>query len=229
MKVSQALIPFKCILVLFAASAGTAPAEAKVQVSVAKFKDKTASGASVGPGCHGFYLWADRLGSAFSDLLVEHLGSDPRLEVMERDAIREIYDNEVALMNSEEDTSVQRGKFQRAKIAFVGVVDGFEYCEGGGAGGLNVGRLLGVGDITPVMKKSHASVSVLIRAVDTTTGKVLAQARAKKKQSRKSLGLAVEVSSIDAGVATFDQTPLGEIIREAVQEAGSGVLAKLKL
>ncbi len=206
-----------------------APTWAKVPVSVAKFTDKTASGASVGPGCHGYYLWADRLGDAFSDLLVESLGEDSRLEVLERDAIGEVYDQEVALVNSQADKSIKRGQFKKAKITFVGVVDGFEYCEDGGRVGLNVGRIFGVGDITPSLRKSSASVSVLIRAIDTTTGRILAQSRAKKKQSRKSIGLWADISSIDFSGAKFKASPLGETIRDAIQEAGSGVVAKLKI
>jgi hypothetical protein len=74
-----------------------------VRVSVAKFTDKTSSGGSIGSGCHSYYAWADRLGGAFSDLLVEKLESNPKLEVLERSAIYDLYEKEVEKRNQEKD------------------------------------------------------------------------------------------------------------------------------
>jgi curli biogenesis system outer membrane secretion channel CsgG len=202
---------------------------APVRVSVLKFADRTARGASFGPGCHGFYLWADSLGSAFSDLLVERLEANPKLEVLERDAIGDLYEKEVDLVNSGSDTSIKKGQFKKARIAFVGVVDSFEYCESGDGASVNVGRFFGVGDITPSLRTSKATVSVLIRAIDTTTGKVLATARAKKEQSKRSVGFGVDTGTLDFKASDFRQSSLGEAIQEAVNEAGDGLISKLKI
>jgi curli biogenesis system outer membrane secretion channel CsgG len=200
-----------------------------VRVSVLKFTDRTARGASYGSGCHGYYLLADSLGNAFADLLVERLHADPKLEVLERDAIDTVYSKEVDLVNSESDHSIKKGRFKKARIAFVGVVDSFEYCESGSGAALNVGRIFGVGDITPSLRTSKASVSILIRAVDTTTGKILATARAKKEQSKRSVGLRLDTDAIDFKAADFRQSPLGEAIRAAVNEASDGILKRLKI
>lgn len=200
-----------------------------VRVSVAKFTDKTASGASVGSGCHSYYAWADRLGDAFSDLLVEKLQTNPRLEVLERDAIYDIYEKEVALINSSEDQSIKRGKFQKAKISFVGVVDAFEYCQSGSGAELDVGRLFGVGSIIPSLKSSKAMVSVMIRAIDMTTGRVLATSRSKKEQSKRSLGISADIENVDFSAKDFQQSALGEVIQEAINEAGDVILGRLKI
>jgi curli biogenesis system outer membrane secretion channel CsgG len=158
------------------AHATSPDAEKKVRVSVTRFSDKTASGASVGSNCHGYYLWADRLADAFADVLIEKLEATNKVEVLERDAIREIYANEVDLLNSD-DKSIAKGKFQKANVTLVGMVDGFEYCESGSGAAVNVGRLFGVDDIVPVLKTSSASLSVLIRAIDTATGRILGKLR----------------------------------------------------
>jgi len=200
-----------------------------VRVSVAKFTDKTASGGLIGSGCHSYYAWADRLGGAFSDLLVEKLESNPKLEVLERSAIYDIYEKEVDLLNSEKDKSISRGDFHKAKISFVGVVDGFEFCESGTGASINVGRIFGFGDITPSVKSSNAAISVVIRAVDTTTGKILATARSKKTQSRRGVGLDVDFDVVDFSGKDFRQTMLAETIREAIDEAADGILGKLRL
>lgn len=200
-----------------------------VRVSVAKFTDKTASGASVGEGCHGYFAWADRLGDAFSDLLVERLQANPRLEVLERDAIHTIYEKEVELANSGEDRSIKRGKFAKAKISFVGVVDAFEYCQSGSGASLDVGRLFGYAGFTPSLKSSNAMVSVMIRAVDTTTGRVLATSRSKKEQSKQSVGISADIKNLDFTATDFQQSALGEVIREAITEAGDEIVTKLKI
>lgn len=223
------VIVFSATLAIPSALAAESAAGAPVRVSVAKFTDKTASGTTSGEGCHSYSILAERLGNAFSDLLVERLQANPHLEVLERDAIGVIYDKEVALMNSEEDESIKRGKFQKAKISFIGVVDAFEYCQSGSGVSLDVGRLFGFGSIKPSLKASKAMVSVMIRAVDTTTGRVLATSRSKKEQSKNSFGLSADVENIDFAAAGFKQSALGEVIREAITEAGGEILKKLRI
>jgi curli biogenesis system outer membrane secretion channel CsgG len=226
-------LPVLLLLVLgmslvFSAQAASPNAEKKVRVSVTRFTDKTASGASGSGTCHAYYLWADRLGDAFADVLVEKLEATNKVEVLERDAIREIYANEVDLINSD-DTSVAKGKFQKAKVTLVGAVDGFEYCESGSGAAVNVGRIFGVGDIMPVLKTSSASISVLIRAIDTATGKVLGTARSKQSQSKRSIGLLANIEGIDFAGADFRQTSLGEVIEKTIEEATGRILGKLRI
>lgn len=213
----------------FAAFGSNSPQGERVRVSVAQFTDRTSRGGSFGSGCHAYYAWAEQLGSAFSDLLVEELEKNPRLEVLERGAISRVYENEIELVNSEADRSLKRGRFKKAKITFIGTVDAFEYCQSGSRAAVNVGSFFGIGNVTPSIKSSSAMVSVLIRAVDTSTGKVLATARGKSEQSKRGIGIDVSNDQIDFSGADFRQSPLGEAIKKAIQEAGGGVVVKLKL
>ena len=230
MKSSLSALLFALVLLSSLEALGaTTPNRDKVRVSVTKFADKTARGASYGSGCHGYYAWADSLGNAFSDVLVEKLEANKRVDVLERGSIDAIYEKEVTLVNSEDDKSINRGKFQKAQITFIGVVDGFEYCENGTKAAVNVGSLFGLGDITPTLKSSNASISVLIRAVNATTGKVLATARSKKTQSRRGVSITAHIDAIDFSGADFRQTPLGETVQEVIGEASEQLISKLKL
>lgn len=197
-------------------------------VSVAKFSDKSARSGTYSGDCQSLAIWWDSLGDAFSDLLIEKLESNPKLEVLERETIAEIYSNEVNLENSD-DTSIERRKFKKAKITFVGVVDGFEYCSSGSAGKIDVGSLFGAPGIKIGAKTNKATVSVLIRAIDTATGKILATGRAKKEQNKTGIGLSVDSGPIDLSGSNYKQSALGEAIHDAIFEATNSILEKLKI
>jgi curli biogenesis system outer membrane secretion channel CsgG len=225
----KALLSVLALIGSFSALASGPNDAGKVRVSVSRFKDKSASAASYGANCHGYAIWADRLGDAFSDVLVEKLEASGKVDVLERETIHDINGDEVHLANSSDDHSIVRGKFLKAKITFVGAVDGFEYCEDASGVGVNVGQLFGFGDVTPRMRNSSASLSIIIRAIDTTTGRVLATARSKQKQSRKSLGISGQIDSVDFDGADFRQSPLGESIQAAIADATSQILGKLRI
>jgi curli biogenesis system outer membrane secretion channel CsgG len=197
----------------------------KIPVSVSAFENKSATSYSPDSSCH-YWGWFSNLGEAFGELLIESLHSYPKFEVLERQQIQRIYENEVDLVNSD-DKTLKKGGFKKARITFVGVVDGFEFCEGSTGGSLDVGSLLGLGNITPSVRKSQAAVSLLLRAIDTASGRVLATSRSKKTQSSTSLGLDFSVEGVSAQGNDFKQSMLGETIREAIDEATSELVRKL--
>jgi len=197
-----------------------------IPVSVTAFTNKSSTSGDSGESCHSWAWFGNELGTAFSDILIENLKKNPKIEVYERENLNTIYENEVDLVNSN-DQSIKRGEFKKAKITFIGVVDGFEYCEEGSKIAVNIGSLFGIGDIVPAIKTSNATVSVLVRAIETQTGKVIVTARSKKEQKKNSLGLFVSVGGFDFGGTSFKQSALNETIQETLKDVSQQLLEKI--
>ncbi|MCM0605086.1 MAG: hypothetical protein KA715_03275 [Xanthomonadaceae bacterium] len=214
------------VLIALSTTTAWSAVDQKTTVSVNSFKQKAATSYREGAGCHG-WSWFSDLGNAFTDVLVEKLNDTDKYDVLERAQIGSIYESEVDLLNSEKDKSIQKGRFKKAKITFIGVVDGFEFCQNGSKVGFDMGGILGIGKLAPSLKISEATVSLMIRAVDTSTGKILATARSKKSQKGQSVGLDFSVAGVSAGGHGFKQTMLGETIQEAVGEATDELMKKL--
>lgn len=211
MKISVLLL-----LTLFAA----ANAEAATPVSVTRFENKASS-----PGCDkDWWWWRDHLGSAFQEMLITTLNKSENVEVLERETIKEIFDGEHELINSEEDQSLARGKFRKARYTFVGSVSEYEYCASDMGGGVNIGVLAGWDlPVAVKMNRASAKVAVDIRVIDTVTGRIVKSVRAEGEASDTGMG-------VDLGVADFaaaKKTPVGQAARAAIEKAAKDLLAAL--
>lgn len=205
------------LLLMFFAAAQT---EASVPVSVTRFENKAGS-----PGCDkDWWWWRDHLGSAFQDMLITALQQSEAVEVLERETIKEIYEGEHGLVNSDEDVSLAKGKFRKARYTFVGAVSEYEYCASDMGGGVNIGALAGwTLPVEVKMNKSSAKVAVDIRMIDTVTGRIVKSVRAEGDAADGGL-------SVDLGVADFaaaKKTPVGQAARAAIEKATKQLLSAL--
>ena len=80
-------------------------AENVTTVSVTKFTNKAASSGVDNQNCQSLEVLWTNLGDAFADVLIEKLESSPRIEVMEREMLSDIYDQEVNLKKFVKTTS----------------------------------------------------------------------------------------------------------------------------
>jgi hypothetical protein len=154
-----------------------------------------------------------------ADQLITVLSETGKYDVMEREHLRKMYDQEHELINADKETELTKNKFKTAQYSIAGAVTAFEYCEKGGGGGLNVGKLVGIGSMRVGGKYAQAKVVMDLRVINTTTGQVMKSVRAEGDVSRAKLGVDGFVKGVDFDSEGFSSTPLGEATREALEDA----------
>lgn len=207
-------------------SAWTADGEtsqSKRAVSVVSFKNGSATGGgSMGSECRGWDWFGGNLGDAFQERLISVLKKSDQVSVLERQVIRNVYENEHELINSEKQRRLARGQFKVADYTLAGTVHSFEWCSSGGGLGVDLGLIsLGV-------KRSHATVGVEIRVIETTTGEVVATFSGKGDSSSTRVDADLLTKNVGLKTEQFNNSPLGEAIDQAIAEAGGSVLGFLE-
>jgi curli biogenesis system outer membrane secretion channel CsgG len=201
---------------------------AKIPVSVTAFTNEAAYVNNPEAGCYHYNFFDQRrIGTALQERLVAELVRDKRLMVLERKNIKDVYYGELQLINSHKTKQIEKGKFQQAKYTLVGVVKSFEWCTGGTGASLNVGRLVGIGDLSVGGKKNTATIEVEIRLIDTRTGEVIASESGSSDRSSVELGLKGNIRSVDFGGSQFKNSLLGKAIDEAIHDAASDILGEI--
>jgi len=201
-----------------------AEADSPIPVSVLSFKNKTGS-----MSCsQDWFWWQDHLGSAFQDMLLTELGKDSRFELLERENIRELNDQEVELINSESSKhKIEKGHFSKAKFSIIGAVSSYEYCADKKKIGVGVSALSGflgatglVGAVADTVNEvgisnAKAKIVIDVRVVDTKTGRIIKTVRAEGTAQRSNF-------VVDSTLASFEdaqKTPVGEAARMAIEKA----------
>jgi curli biogenesis system outer membrane secretion channel CsgG len=200
--------------------------ENKIPISVTQFKNRSAQTGNNGH-CRGWLWFNSDLGNAFQDLAVSQLQNYSKLNVLERDTIHKIYDNEVNLVNSEKSVAIEKGHFKKAKYTIVGVVNSFEYCSGNT--GIKAASVLTKTLFGADVDRETAKVEINLRLIETKTGEVIATASGVGEQSRTSASFDALNKNIDVGSQIFLQSSLSDAIKEAIHQGTEDLLAKSKL
>ncbi|MBC7420086.1 MAG: hypothetical protein H7328_05110 [Bdellovibrio sp.] len=196
----------------------------KIPVSVTAFSDK--SGAS---NCRFGWdnYWSRYIGNGFQEMLITELKKSDKLALFERENIKEIYSQEHELVNSENDVSIKKKAFKKAKYTFVGAVTEFEYCSSEEGGSVNVGsvaRAFGFSeapDFRVGRTGSKAKLTVDVRVIDVTTGEVI-------KTVTTSGEVIDSEFKVDANMLDYKNTknsPMGKAAREAISKAAHELIA----
>ena len=173
------------------------------------------------------------LGKGIADLLVDELLTDGQLRLLERKQLENVL-GEQNLSNSDRaDPSAasvaQLRKMLGARVLITGTITRFgsEEKQVGGAAGSVAGRFIGGAGA----KNTTALVALTARAIDTTTGEVLAGAKSEAKSSRKGLLLGGTVAgnsgAINMDSKEFRETILGEATEKAVKDLATQLAAKI--
>jgi curli biogenesis system outer membrane secretion channel CsgG len=193
---------------------------AKTRLSVTTFDNKAA-----GSDCYCNYYGA-HLGEGMADQLITKLSDIGKYEILERATIKDIYQGEHELINADQETAPERNKFRHAQYTIVGAITSFEECAGGVGAGLNVGRLIGIGDMDVKAKTKNAKVIIDMRVIDVKTGEVLKSVKASGTSHKTNVGAEGLVKGVDFGTDAFYKSPIGEATREAISNAADK-LAKI--
>lgn len=212
----------KILILGFAMSLLSLRASATTAVSVTSFQNKVGS-VSCG---QDWDWWQDHLGTAFQEMLITELVKNKNFEVLEREGIGAIYDQEVNLPNSEDDKSIKKNKFKKAKYTFMGAVTSYEYCAEKTKGGVSLGtvaRFLGSSvaaeELLPDVNvgSSTAKVVIDLRMIETATGRIVKSIRAEGSAKRSNFKIAGSIGTF----ADASETPVGEAARNAVESAAT--------
>jgi curli biogenesis system outer membrane secretion channel CsgG len=175
------------------------------------------------------------VGKGISDLLVKYLVKDGTYSVIERKAMDKIL-AEQNFSNSDRanpNSAAKLGKLLGVDAIIVGSVTQFgndnKNQNVGGAGG-GLGRF-GVGGFSH--KESKAVVGLDARIVDIDTAEILGVAEGKGESTRSSTGLlgggggwnGFGAGNVDFGSSGFQNTILGEAVKQAVEQMSTEVIA----
>jgi curli biogenesis system outer membrane secretion channel CsgG len=174
------------------------------------------------------------IGRGIADMFVEQLLNTSDLRMLERKAIEAVLaEQDLANSNRAAPSAAQAaslGKVLGANLLITGSVTKFgsEEKNVGGTAGSYAGRFIGGAGA----KNTTANVAVTVRAVDSTTGEILASVTGEGKSSRAGLLLGANVNgnfgSIDMNSRDFRDTILGEATDKAVKDATAKLISRLK-
>ena len=153
------------------------------------------------------------------EMLLTDLVNSGRYTVLERQVINEMYDGEHQLINSGAAVRPKAGQFKIAHYTIAAAVSEFEFCNGGMGGGLNVGRLTGIGELKVGASVAKAKVVVDIRVIDVETGEVIGSVKGKGKSKRTGFDFDGFIEGVDFGSSAFSNSPLGQAVRGAIENA----------
>ena len=175
------------------------------------------------------------VGKGICDLLVKYLVQDGTYSIIERKAMDKIL-AEQNFSNSDRanpTSAAKLGKLLGVDAIIVGSVTQFGNetkntnvgGNGGGFGGFGIGGFS--------HKKSKAIVAVDARIVDIDTAEILGVADGKGESSRESTSLTggggnwhgFGAGNVDFGASDFQETILGEAVKNAVQQLSTGLVA----
>jgi curli biogenesis system outer membrane secretion channel CsgG len=164
------------------------------------------------------------IGDGMADQLTDALTQNGQFIVMERENIKDVV-TEQDFANSgrvQKSQSAQTGKLVSAQIMVQGTITEFESKSSGNANGI------GFGGFHIGKSKSDATVGLIIRIIDTTTGEVLASQRVEGKAEASGSSLGVNAGGADFGTSDFKKTPMGAAVQNAIDQAVSLIADKLK-
>lgn len=174
------------------------------------------------------------IGQGISDLLVTTLVNDGSYSVIERAALNKVL-AEQNFSNSERadpTTAARLGKVLGVDAIIVGTITQFgNDSKSTGLGG--VGSRLGGGALGGAnFKSTKAVVEINARMIDVDTAEILAVASGKGESKRTSTSLTggggtwrgFGAGGVNFGSSDFQQTIIGEAVKQAVDEMGRGVI-----
>jgi curli biogenesis system outer membrane secretion channel CsgG len=175
----------------------------------------------------------DDIGKGIADLIVDGLVEDGTYRVIERKRLDAILAEQNFSNSDRADPAAAKvaniGKALGVKYIIVGSITKFGIEDKGmkiGAGAWGGGKF-GVGDVGT--KKGKATVAIAARMVDTTTGEIMAVAKADGTSSRSGLALGGAANHLGGdfaiGSSNFRETILGEATEVAVKAVVTKLIA----
>jgi len=173
------------------------------------------------------------IGKGIADMLVDELLASGQLRLLERKKIEAVLaEQNLSNSNRADPSAAEQATLRKilgARVLITGTVTKFggEESNVGGAAGVAAGRFLGGAGA----KNTTANVAITVRAIDSSTGEVLASVRGEGKSNRRGILLGGRVSgtggAFNMGSSDFRETILGEATDKAVKDAAAKLSASI--
>jgi len=165
-----------------------------------------------------------KIGEGLTEMLTSELFKTGRFVMVERAALSDIVKEQelgqTGLVRKE--TVARVGELLGAQLLVAGAVTEFEAQSKGGGGGV------GYRGFAVQLQASSAHVAVDVRLVDATTGQILSSLNAEASAQQTGLGFAARVQGVTFGSDAFQNTPLGQATREAIQKAVMFIIKEME-
>jgi len=182
---------------------------AKKSIAVAKFD---ANGAFL----NSYGGWD--VGGGLSAIMASELDNTGAFRVVNRsDLDAALYEQSLALQGLTAANTVKAGQLIGAQYLVRGSVTEFSNAKKGG--GLSVGGNVGkmFGGLSPQRRKGHIGIDVSV--IDSTTGAIVASTTVRKEVKKWAVAGNLTGDGWSVGGNKFENSELGEVAREAIQEA----------
>ncbi len=192
-----------------------APAQAaslKKIVAVSRFENKA--------GYSG--QWS--IGDGMADQLTDALMRSGQFVVLERQTLRDVTDEQDLAESgrAQKSNSARTGKLTSAQILIKGTVTEFESASKGGGGGVHIlGASFG-------SRTESAHVGLIIRLIDTTTGRVLDSQRVEGSAESTGISGSTSLPGVCFGGEQFFKTPMGKAVQETIDNAVDIIASRMK-
>ena len=168
-------------------------------------------------------------GEATGAMLSEALMATGRFIVVERAEVDDLIKEQDMGVEGRvtQATAAKFGNMLGASILVMGTVTQFEEQAAGRGGGIGL-PVPGIGSVSLGGNKMTAFVKVNLRMVDTETGKILSTHNADGTASGSGKGLGVGIKGITAQGNTSKQTPIGQALQDAIDQAVAHIITVME-
>jgi len=166
------------------------------------------------------------IGGGLSAMLTTALDQSGRFVILERANLdRVIGEQQIKAANVRNPTAgPEFGGITAAQFIVIGSVTEFGAEDKGGGLNIGVAGANGLGGLLGI-KKTEGAVAMDLRIVDTTTSQVVQTLKVKEPISTTSVSAGTNYKAMTLGGDSFNNTPLGEATRHAIEKAVAEIVA----
>jgi len=169
------------------------------------------------------------VGGGLAAMLATALQQSGQFVVLERASMgRVIFEQELKGNNTANpETGPRLGQVGAAQFVVVGAVTEFGMQDKGGGFNIGIGGSAKGNPLSSLFGTKHAegAVAIDMRVVDTSTTQVVQTVKVKEPISQTSLNVSLDYKQMNMGGDQFDNTPLGEAARHAIDKAVAEIIA----
>ena len=166
------------------------------------------------------------VGGGLAAMLTTALDESGRFVILERANLdRVIGEQQIKTANAvNPDAGPKLGAVTAAQFIVIGSVTEFGMEDSGGSINIGVAGASGLGGLLG-LKKTEGAVALDLRIVDTTTSQVVQTLKVREPLSNTSLSAGTSYKAMNLGSDSFNNTPLGEATRHAIEKAVAEIVA----
>lgn len=145
------------------------------------------------------------------------------MTIVEREKIREIYDNEFEMKNLDPSTVQKRNQFKAAEYTITGGITELGVCEDTDKSGIKLGGIISLlggpdTDLSVKKRKSVSTVTLTAKLVSTRTGEVVRSFTENGKIEDNSYGVDGEIAGVGGSHENKKLPPIERASKEAIQK-----------